>query len=63
MLSLAERAQAWTDLLWEAANEHVEAIVAREAKLQAQVEAAQEIQHVKEAMARQEQREAADLKK
>jgi hypothetical protein len=31
--------------------------------LQAQVEAAQEVQHVKEAMARQAQMEAADLKK
>jgi hypothetical protein len=42
---------------------HAEAAAAREAKLQAQVEAAQEIQCVKEAMARQAQREAADLKK
>jgi hypothetical protein len=35
---------------------------AREATLQAQIEATQEIQHVKETMARQAQREAAALK-
>jgi hypothetical protein len=45
------------DLLREAANTHVEAAVAREAKLQALVEAAQEIQRIKG------QREVADLKK
>jgi hypothetical protein len=42
--SLAERAQARTGLLREAANAHAEAAVAREAKLQ--------IHRVKEAMAR-----------
>jgi HPt (histidine-containing phosphotransfer) domain-containing protein len=45
------------------ANAHAEADAAREAKLQAQVKVAQEIQRVKEAMARQAQREVADLKK
>jgi prophage DNA circulation protein len=49
--------------LWEAANAHAEAVAARKAKLQAQVEAAREIQRVKEAMARQAQREVTDLKK
>jgi DUF917 family protein len=52
-----------TNLLWEAANAHAEAAAAQEAKLQAQVEAAQEVQRVKEAMARQTLKEAADLKK
>jgi hypothetical protein len=45
------------------ANAHVEAATAQEAKLQAQVEAAQDVQRIKEAMARQARREAADLKK
>jgi hypothetical protein len=48
--SLAERAQARTGLLREAANAHAEAAAAREAKLQAEVAAAREIQRVKEAM-------------
>jgi hypothetical protein len=51
--SLAERVQARTGLLREAANAHVEAAVAHEAKLQAKIMAAQEIQHVKEDMTRQ----------
>jgi hypothetical protein len=42
---------------------HAEAVAARGAKLQTQVEAAQEVQRVKEVMARQAQREAVDLKK
>jgi hypothetical protein len=49
--SLAEWAQARTGLLREAANAHVEAATAREAKLQAEVATARKIQHVKEAMA------------
>jgi hypothetical protein len=50
-------------LLREAANAHAEAAAARKAKLHSQVEATREIQRVKEAMARQAQREAVDLKK
>jgi hypothetical protein len=50
--SLAERVQARTGLLWEAANVHVAVVAAREAKLQSQVESVQEIQCVKEVMAR-----------
>jgi hypothetical protein len=38
--SLAKRAQAQTDLLREAANAHVEATTAHEAKLQAEIVAA-----------------------
>jgi seryl-tRNA synthetase len=49
--------------LWEAANAHAEATVAHEARLQAQVEAAQEVQCVKDVMARKTQKEATDLKK
>jgi hypothetical protein len=60
--SLAERAQAWTGLLWEAANAHAEAVAAREAKLQAEVTAVREIQRVKEAMERQARKDATDLK-
>jgi hypothetical protein len=41
--SLAERAQARTGLLWEAANAHAEVAAAREAKLQAEVAAARKI--------------------
>jgi hypothetical protein len=44
------------------ANEHAEATAAHEVKLQAEVTATREIQRVKEAMARQAQKEAADLK-
>jgi hypothetical protein len=61
--SLTERAQARTGLLREAANAHAEAAVAHEAKLQAEIVTVREIQHVKEVMARQMQKEAADLKK
>jgi hypothetical protein len=50
-------------LLREAANAHAEVAAAREATLQAQNGAAQEIQHVKETMARQAQKEEAALKK
>jgi hypothetical protein len=61
--SLAERAQARTGLLWEAANAHAEAAAAHEAELDSEVAAAREIQRVKVVMARQVQKEAADLKK
>jgi hypothetical protein len=60
--SLAEQAQARTSLPREAANAHAEAAAAQEAKLQAEVAAACEIQCVKEVMAHQAQKEAADLK-
>jgi hypothetical protein len=50
---LANRVQARAGLLREAANAHAVAVAAREAKLQTQVEATQEIQHVKVAIARQ----------
>jgi hypothetical protein len=60
--SFAERAQARTGLLREAANPHAEAAAAHEAKLQAKIAAAREIQHVKEVMACQAQKEAAELK-
>jgi seryl-tRNA synthetase len=63
VLSLADRAQARVGLLWEAANAHAEVAAAREATLQAQIEAAQDIQHVKETMARQAQKEVAALRK
>jgi hypothetical protein len=43
MQSLAEQVQAQTDLLREAANAYAEAAAAHEARLQAQVEAAQEV--------------------
>jgi hypothetical protein len=45
------------------ANAHAEAAAAREEKPQAQVEAMQEFQRVKEAMARQAQKEVAAPKK
>jgi hypothetical protein len=51
--SLAERAQARTGLLGEATNAHADAAVAHEAKLQAEIAAACEIQRAKEVMARQ----------
>jgi hypothetical protein len=63
VLSLADRAQARVGLLREAANAHAEVAAAREATLQAQIEAAQDIQHMKETMARQAQKEAAALRK
>jgi hypothetical protein len=49
--------------LWEAANTHGEAAAAHEAELESEVAAAREIQRVKVVMARQAQKEAADLKK
>jgi hypothetical protein len=48
-------------LVREAANAHAEAAAAREASLQAKIEAAKEVKHVKVAMARQ--KEVASLKK
>jgi hypothetical protein len=42
---------------------HAEAAAAHEAKLQYEVASAREIQHVKEVMARQAQKETSDLKK
>jgi lipopolysaccharide biosynthesis protein len=61
--SLAEQAQARTGLLREAVNTHVEAAAAHEAKMQAEIAAAREIQRVKEVMACQAQKEATELKK
>jgi hypothetical protein len=49
--------------LREAVNAHTEVVAAREATLQAHVEAAQEIQRVKEAIARQAKKEVTALKK
>jgi hypothetical protein len=49
--------------LWEAANAHAEVAAACEATLHVQVEAAQEIQHVKETIARQAEKELTALKK
>jgi hypothetical protein len=60
--SLAERVQAQTGLLREVANAHAEAAVAHEVKLQAEVAVAREIQHIKEVMTHQAQKEATDLK-
>jgi hypothetical protein len=51
--SLADQAQAQVGVLREAANAHAEVTAACEAMLQAQIEAAQEIQRVKETMAHQ----------
>jgi hypothetical protein len=45
------------------ANAHAEATAARKAKLQTEVAATREIQRVKEAMAHQAHKDAADLKK
>jgi hypothetical protein len=61
--SLAEWAQAQIDLLREVANEHTRAAAAHEAKLQDEIAITQEIQRVKEVMARQAQKEAVELKK
>jgi hypothetical protein len=61
--SLTEQAQARTCLLREAANAHAEATTAHEAKLQAEIMAAQEVQRVKQVMVCQAQKEAAELKK
>jgi hypothetical protein len=63
MQSLAERAQARAVLLQEAANAHAKATASHEAKLQAEIATAWEIQRVKEVMACQAQKEATDLKK
>jgi hypothetical protein len=63
MGSLAERAQARTGLLREAANAHAEAVAAHEVKMQAEVATAREIQRIKEVMTRQAQKEVADLNK
>jgi hypothetical protein len=49
--------------LREAANAHVEVATVREATLQAQLEAVHEIQHVKETMAHQVEKEVTALKK
>lgn len=46
----------------EGANTHVEAIAAQEALLQARVEAVEEVQRVKTAMARQLEKDMAALK-
>lgn len=62
MQSLTEREQARAHLVKEGAKAHMEVIATREAVLQAKVEAAVEIQHVKNAMARQAE-EIATLKK
>jgi seryl-tRNA synthetase len=61
--SLVELAQARTGLLREAANAHAEAAAAHEAKLQAEIVAACEIQRMKEVLAHQAQREGDDLNK
>jgi seryl-tRNA synthetase len=63
MQSLAERAQARTGLLQEAANAHTEDAAAHKVKLQAEIAGVREIQRVKEVMAHQARKEAADLKK
>jgi seryl-tRNA synthetase len=55
--------QARAGLLWEATNAHTEVIATHEAKLQADIAAAWEIQRVKEVIARQAHKEATDLKK
>jgi hypothetical protein len=49
--------------LREATNAHAEAATAHKEKLQHEIAAAREIQHVNEVMACQAQKEAADLKK
>lgn len=49
-------------LVREGANTHVEAIAAQEALLQARVEAVEEVQRVKTAMARQLEKDMAALK-
>jgi hypothetical protein len=61
--SLAERAQARTGLLREAANAHVEVAATHEAKLQAEAATMQEIQCIKDVITRLAQKEAAELKK
>jgi hypothetical protein len=59
----ADRAQAQAGLYKEPANAHAEATTSQEATLHAKIEAAQEIQHVKEAMVRRVEKEVASLKK
>jgi hypothetical protein len=55
--------QAKAALVREAANAHAEAAAAQEALLQAKVEVAQEVKRVKEALARQAEKEVNSLKK
>jgi hypothetical protein len=61
--SLVERAQTRIGLLREVANAHAKVAGARKATLQAQIEAVEEIQCVKETMECQAQKETAALKK
>jgi hypothetical protein len=61
--SLAERAQARTGLLREAAKAHVEVAATHEEKLQAEAATMQEIQRIKDVITRLAQKEAAELKK
>jgi hypothetical protein len=61
--SLADGAQALVGLLREAVNAHTEVPTGREATLQAQIEAMQEIQRMKETMVCQAQKEAVALMK
>jgi uncharacterized protein involved in exopolysaccharide biosynthesis len=61
--SLAERVQARATLVREVANAHVEAAAAQATLLQARGEAAEEIRRVKDAMARQAEKEVSSLKK
>lgn len=61
--SLAERVQAREAMVREAANAHTEVAAAREASLQAKVEAAQEVKRVKEELAQQAEKEVAFLMK
>jgi hypothetical protein len=61
--SFSERAQDRAVFVREAANAHTEAAAAREASLQAKTEAAQEIKHLKEALACQAEKEVNSLKK
>jgi septin family protein len=61
--SLAERAQARIGLLREAANAHAKVAATHEVMLKTEIAAVRENQHVKKVMARQVQKEVADLKK
>jgi hypothetical protein len=61
--SFSERAQDRAVFVREATNAHTEAAAAREASLQAKTEAAQEIKHLKEALACQAEKEVNSLKK
>jgi esterase/lipase len=60
---LAKWAQAQATLVGAAANAHTETAAAHEASLQAKVEAAQEVKHVKDTLARQAEKEVNSLKK